>query len=370
MILKHLANINDYRRAQGKRYELKFLLLFSLFTLLTGGKSYRDIHRFIKAKRKKLNQLFGLNWKNAPSKSMLSHTLSSLDVLSVEQSFRSYTLEIADNAQSCLTHSIDGKVLKKSFDNSNDVGMLHLLSVFCSDNKLIMGHENIDDKTNEIPAAQEIIKLLNLPKGSVFTLDAMHCQKKTFEIVNEIKGELIAQIKLNQKNLFNEVATACHIVKPSETYCAVPEKNRNRIEERTTEIFEVSTFLNKSHEWKKYINCVAKVTRKTQRFDTKSKLWKSSFDVSYYACSHRYTAKRAHRLIRGHWGIENTNHYVRDVSLKEDDSRIRKNPGVFARIRSFTLNIMRLNNVKNIRGEMYTNGLDFDKVLRYQGLVN
>ena len=160
--------------------------MFSIFSLLTGGKSYRDVHRFIKAKRTKLNKLFALGWKKAPSKSMLAEILPSLSTQAVEQAFRQYAVFLS-NTDNVFSHGIDGKVLKHSFDNAKSQGMLHLLSIFCVENKLIMGHVDIDDKSNEIPAAQEVIKVLGLPEGSVYTLDALHCQKKPLKRLQRLR---------------------------------------------------------------------------------------------------------------------------------------------------------------------------------------
>ena len=178
---------------------------------------------------------------------------------------------------------------------------------------------------------------------------------------------MIVQIKLNQRNLFNEVSNACQQTNCIDKHDSGPEKSRNRIEERTTEIFVVDKYLDKSREWNQYIDSVAKVTRKTERLDLKTKEWKPSLEVSYYGLTHRFSAKNAAYYIRGHWGIENSNHYVRDVSLDEDASRIRTSPGIVARLRSFALNILRTNNVSNIKGELYENALSFDRIIAYKG---
>jgi len=96
--------------------------------------------------------------------------------------------------------------------------------------------------------------------------------------------------------------------------------------------------------------------------NTKTKQYETSNEDSFYLSNKEFSAKQAQELIRSHWLIENSNHYVRDVSMLEDFSRIRINPDNIARIRSFALNIMRKNNVKNIKGEMYKNSLCFNKL--------
>lgn len=192
--------------------------------------------------------------------------------------------------------------------------------------------------------------------------------KKTFEAVKEAKGELIVQIKDNQKELHREVAEACDYLSPTSCHETGLEKNRNRIEERKAEVFDVNTCLIESHAWNEYIACVIRITRHTQVFDAKTGFWKSRGETAYYAASHKHDADYFAERIRNHWLIENCNHYVRDVSLGEDASRIRKNAGVFARLRSFALNILRFNEIENIKAALFENSLNFGKIAAMGGI--
>lgn len=193
--------------------------------------------------------------------------------------------------------------------------------------------------------------------------------KKTFEAVEEAKGELVVQIKGNQRELQREVAEACDYLKPISCYDAPIEKERNRIEQRTTETFDVRTCLVESGDWNRYIACIIRVKRHTEIFDTEAKLWKTRKEFAYYASSHWHDAKCFADSIRKHWYTENCNHYVRDVSLYEDGSRIRRNAGVFARLRSFALNILRFEGITNIKGALFENALDFGAVVAMRGIM-
>ena len=103
-------------------------------------------------------------------------------------------------------------------------------------------------------------------------------------------------------------------------------------------------------------------------FDTKKKQWKDRSDTSYYIATTIPSAKRANKVIRGHWGIENRNHHVKDATMNEDFSRIRINPQNIARLRSIALNLMRYNGVSNIKQQQFANALDFKELLKYKGL--
>ena len=184
MLLDYLRRIPDLRRAQGQRYKLADILLVSILAILSGADSYRDIVRFSKGHLQKLRGLLGLTWKRAPSKSRLREIFCGIDKPGLEKVFRGYSQDLSDMAlveekpEFSNDYSIDGKSLRGSFNHLKSNGMLQLLSIFCMSNKLILGHVEISEKTNEIPTAQALIKELGLPEGSIYTLDAMHCQKK------------------------------------------------------------------------------------------------------------------------------------------------------------------------------------------------
>lgn len=192
--------------------------------------------------------------------------------------------------------------------------------------------------------------------------------KKTFVAAGKANAELVVQLKDNQKNLLREVSEGCDFLE-SESNFSDTEKSRNRIETRTTEVFDVGSCLIESADWKEYISRAVRVIRYTEIFDTRTKEWKHRSETAYYLCSHQYSAKIVAKIIREHWHSENRNHYVRDVSLGEDASRIRTRPGVFARLRSFSLNILRFNKVKNVKAALFENALDFDGLVKLKGIL-
>jgi predicted transposase YbfD/YdcC len=106
------------------------------------------------------------------------------------------------------------------------------------------------------------------------------------------------------------------------------------------------------------------VTRLTWHKDTRSGLWHLTEEISFYVCQTALSAKAFGAAIRGHWGVE-SNHYVRDVTLHEDESRIRIRPVNFARLRSIALNVLRANGIKNVARALYKNALRVENVLSY-----
>ena len=113
---------------------------------------------------------------------------------------------------------------------------------------------------------------------------------------------------------------------------------------------------------------MVKVERFRQVLDTKTKTWKNSDETSFHISTIVLTAQEFCQAIRHHWGIENSNHYVRDVTMGEDKSRIRTNPHIFAKLRSFALNILRKNKVDNVSLALFDNCMCLDTVLNYAGI--
>ena len=142
-------------------------------------------------------------------------------------------------------------------------------------------------------------------------------------------------------------------------------KGRNRHETRTAEVFPAARAVAGT-EWKPLIKRVVRVTRDVLHRDSKTGLWSSTSEVAYYVVNSPISARRAATAIRGHWHVENTLHYTRDVTFQEDQSRIRHNPGIFARLRSFAYNILRRNHNSTFSQDRYAAALaGLDELLKW-----
>jgi hypothetical protein len=179
-LLSLFSQVSDPRRGQGKMYSLAPILLFTVLAMLAGAVSYRQVHAFIHIHLDRLNAAFGVSLRKAPAYTTLRFILRGLDAAQLERVFRQHAAglpaAVAEDAAAPICVAIDGKTLRGSFDAFNDRKAAHLLSAFASDGQIILGHLAISEKSNEIPAAQEMIATLGL-SGRLFTLDAMHAQK-------------------------------------------------------------------------------------------------------------------------------------------------------------------------------------------------
>lgn len=178
MLLPCFEEIRDERRAQGRMYDLPHVLLFTVLGISSGADSYRKVHTYMKENLKKLKTVFNIEWKKAPGYTTIRSIIIGVDAKELEKAFREYTKQIANlDQESHKFVAIDGKVLRGSLDKFNDKKALQILSAFLVEEELILAHEEIEEKTNEIPMAQKMIKSLGL-ENCIYTMDALHTQKK------------------------------------------------------------------------------------------------------------------------------------------------------------------------------------------------
>ena len=193
----------------------------------------------------------------------------------------------------------------------------------------------------------------------------MRCTvKKTFQAAADTGNYLVTQVKGNQPELEAAVQALCAAQSPKSRSKTDDPIGHGRQEHRTVEVYNVDDKLGP--DWDGLIVAVARVERLTWHKNTKTGMWLSTEEISYYASQTMLHASELSDVIRGHWGIENKNHHVRDVTLLEDDSRIRIKPGHFSRLRSMALNILRANGVTNVRQAIYANALNVMNLLAYR----
>ena len=176
MLESFLFKVKDHRRKQGRRYELGHILLFTILAILSGADSYRKVQKFIVAHYDTLNESFDLNWKRMPAHTSIRDIIQGTSGTELEHSFRQYSAVLTEKDEPEQVIGCDGKVLRGSFDRFQGQKAVQILSAFASDSQIILAHEEIAIKTNEIPTAQTLMEELGL-SGYIFTFDALHCQK-------------------------------------------------------------------------------------------------------------------------------------------------------------------------------------------------
>jgi predicted transposase YbfD/YdcC len=324
-----LAQLADPRRAQGRRYELTPLLIGILLAIACGVTSYRKVHAFLANHWQRVIAVFGGRWKQAPAYTTVRNVLRELEPGALEAVFRAHSQALlaaqGEDAGRCI--AIDGKVLRGSVDHFADQRAAQLLGALAQSEQLIVAHVPIAEDSNEIPAAQQLIAELE-QAGCLLTLDAEHCQKKPFEAAEAHGHDLLVQVKGNQPSLRRAVAHLAQTA-PALDQHTQTDLDRRRHTQRTLRVFAAQGLPG---PWTAHLAAVVQVQRLTDAFCTQTGRWRRTHETRYYVCSRLASAAVFATAIRGHWGIENRVHYVKDVTLREDASRLRQHPGIFARI--------------------------------------
>lgn len=191
--------------------------------------------------------------------------------------------------------------------------------------------------------------------------------KKTFQTALASGNHLLTQAKGNQPGLLRRLEYGARGRKPS-GQAGSRTKGRNRLEQRSVSVYPAKAWF-KGTPWHGLIKTVLRVERFTQCRSADTGLWRPRSETAYYVSSaETLTPDQWNDAIRRHWHIENANHHVRDVTFGEDASRIRKNPDIFARLRSTACNILRHNGHDNMRQARWIGGLDLNSILEMGGI--
>ncbi len=246
--------------------------------------------------------------------------------------------------------AIDGKTLCHSFDKSTGKSALHLISAWVEEKQIMLGQCVVDGKTNEITQIPKLLDMLELA-GAIVTIDAMGCQKKIArKIVEDNHADYVLALKENHSALHREVAAMFRVATQrnfkdftASTHQEIG-KGHGRIETRTYTCIEVGDWLDHIDDGWTGLRTVVRVDS-VREIDEKK-----STQTRYYISSLACDAKLISEAVRGHWGIENSLHWVLDVVFREDDSRIRKGhaPENLAVARRVALNLIKLNKPKNM----------------------
>ena len=194
--------------------------------------------------------------------------------------------------------------------------------------------------------------------------------KKTLQTAKNTGNAAIVQVKENQKKLLRSCEETAARMQATDIWVS-RNRGRNRREKRTVRVFHTLRHFATPvrAQWSRYAAAVIEVTRVKKTFDTALKRWAHHTEVAYYIATAALSARICGEAVRRHWWIENANHHVRDVSLHEDASRIRVNPDRMVVMRSFALNTLRANGVKNVKRTLFENALSLEKLLTYQQLL-
>ena len=335
-ILSVFQDVDDPRRGNAKRHDLHEALTIALLSMLTGGRTCVDMEDYGCVWEPWLREFMTLA-NGIPSHDMFSRLFRALDPAGLQTALLRLAQDWADHLGEVV--AVDGKALRQSFEKASERSPTHLLQAFASEAKLTLAQVEVDGKSNEIPAMSELLGLVDV-RGRTVTADAMRAQRGTAAAIVARGGDYALALKRNQGSLHEDVATYLDTPPASAELLSHQQvgKGHGRVEKRTATVCHDIDWLLERHDWPG-LSAIGKVTAERRLADGAE-----SVDARYYLLSAQPEAERFGRIVRAHWAIENSLHWVLDVSMDEDRARNRKGNGAacLAVIRRLALNIARM----------------------------
>lgn len=357
LVYNSFEDLTDPRVDRGLNHDLLEMVFLALTAAICGADGWADVERFAKAKITWFRRYVRLR-HGVPSHDTFGRVFARLDTGEFLAAMHHWVDQFA-GALRDKGVAIDGKVLRGSFDKATQQSPLHTLTAFATHSRLCLRQLSVEDKSNEIPAVPMLLELMEL-SGAVVTLDAMHCQTETAQAIQDAEADYILTVKKNQESLYNtllelftEYGEADYDVPGLRKHVTV-ERSHGREERRVyyaIAVPDAETF----SRWAG-IRSVGMIYRhRESKHDEHD-------ETMFFISSLPPRVQRLSRLIRDHWSIENSQHYVLDVSFSEDAGRIRKGsaPEVSAALRRMALNILQQDTTlkDSIRGKRLRAGWD------------
>lgn len=369
-IITHLEQLEDPRMERRRLHNLTDILFIALCTLLCGGESFNDMEDFGKAKVDWLKGFLELP-SGIPSHDTFNRVFSAIDTDQFMDCFMRWTESLRRVVNKEIV-ALDGKALRRA--GGKNQSLPYIVSAWARENGLVLGQVKVDDKSNEITAAPELLQVLEL-KGCIVTIDAMGCQKKIAEKIIDCGADYVLALKGNQgtayeefKDFLDDVAERSGSPESSEKMPSGAQffqevgKDHGRIETRKyCQSDDIGWFADRG-QWKG-LRSVGMVE------STREIGEQITVERRYYLSSLKPDGECFARAVRGHWSVENSLHWVMDVNFGEDHSRARNKNAAenLALTRRMALNLIKkekANPKRSIRRKIKVAGWNNDYLLK------
>jgi predicted transposase YbfD/YdcC len=338
-ILTHFASLTDPRMQRCRLHNLLDMVVIALCAVLCGCDDWVDVANYGRKKQAWLKTFLPLP-HGIPSHDTFSRVFARLDPQEFQRCFVRW-IEALRNAHEAPHIAIDGKTLRHSFDTAAGQSPLQLLTAWAGANHLVLGQLAVDPESNELGALPDLLRLLDLD-GALVTLDAMGCQKQVVEEICDQGGDYVITLKANQDRLHDDVqsffteALDQDFVGQPHRYQKTQDQGHGRREARHYYVSPVPEAISRRHGWRG-LRSIGMVYAERQVGDAEP-----SGEPRYFISSLRPQVKAFAKAVRGHWGIENSLHWVLDVTFAEDQCRIRKDhgPANFALLRRMAVSFL------------------------------
>jgi predicted transposase YbfD/YdcC len=349
-VMRFFMSISDPRIDRQKAHPLTNILMVAICAVISGAESFVDMEDFGNAKKDWLGSFLDLS-SGIPSHDTFGRVFSLIDPKQFQVSFALWMRSCVELSDGKVI-AIDGKTNRRTFSGLTKA--LHVVSAFATANGVSLGQVATSQKSNEIMAIPELLKILDI-SGCLITTDAMGCQSDiAADIVNR-GGDYLLAVKGNQGLLYRDIKacfarlsddpilTGLHLSHTTEN------SGHGRVEKRVCDVLSgvhVIDQLRHKNNWLS-LNTIVRVTATR----TSKKTGAATEAKRYYICSLKHpTAERLQRSVREHWGVENGLHWTLDMAMGEDESRIRTDnaPANMAVARHIALNLVRMDKARKV----------------------
>ena len=337
VFLGSFRDLPDHRQAGKVTYPLDEILLLALLAVLAGAEGFTDIARFGEKKLSLLRRFRPFAW-GTPSHDHLGDIFATLDAAAFRRCFVAWVAGLTKTPAELI--AIDGKTSRRS-GKKGAKEAVHIVSAFAARQRLVLGQVKVADKSNEIVAIPKLLDMLAI-EGAIVTIDAMGCQRDIAQKVLDKKADDVLALKGNQGTLHDDIELfvteqqARGFADTAVSKDTTVDGDHGRIETRTTTVISDVGWLQQRHKWPGLKSVVIVESRR----ETNGKIEQ---ERRYYIASTVMLASLMGPIVRSHWAIENSLHWVMDMVFRDDECRVRTDnaPANFSTIKHMALNLLR-----------------------------
>lgn len=332
------SSIKDPRVLGRTRHKLIDIICVAICAIVSGADNWVDIAEFGRQKNEWLNGFLELP-NGIPSHDVFTDVFSRISPQQFKESFAKWVQSVFETTGGQII-PIDGKTLRRSHDRSGGKAAIHVVSAWASANKIVLGQIKTEEKSNEITAIPELLRLLEI-KGCIVTIDAMGCQTAIAAQIIDQEGDYVLALKGNQANLYDDVKAFFEDPKTGTDddirlqELEDTDGGHGRVDVRRIRCTSDISWLDEKGRWKG-LSSICAVESERHLADKITK------EVRYFIGSIKADPQLWIQATRDHWSIENGLHWRLDVVFREDECRVRKGhgPDNFAVLRHIAMNIL------------------------------
>jgi predicted transposase YbfD/YdcC len=343
VFLRYFSDLPDTRQIGKVQYPLAEVLLLCLLGVLAGSETFVDIALFGDNKLELLRR-FRPFAAGTPSHDHLGDILATLDAEAFQRCFVAWVA--AQTGVAAEVIAVDGKTVRRSFQRKGGKA-IHMVSAFAARQRLVLGQIKVAEKANEILAIPKLLEMLAI-EGAIVTIDAMGCQRDIAQKIIDKKADYVLALKGNQGTLRDDVELFLAEQKANQFKDTVISRDQTidgdhgRIETRTTTVVHDIAWLRERHQWPALNGLV--VVESTREIADKIER-----ETRLYITSLVLAASLLGPIVRSHWAVENSLHWIMDMVFRDDECRVRTEhaPANFTTLKHMATNLLRRDSTKH-----------------------